>query len=355
MAGYGTQYGTEYGLDENPPPAPPPSITTTELMHAFSGLAYSDDLEVVDGVQPFRWEITSGSLPSGLYLNQNNGNISGRTCPTGTKNFTVKVTDAYGQHDSVDLSITVEAGYTRIYFADGLTDGVVGLQVDAPNPSRGFVSEDGTGLSCGAYVGQDNDWYYSVPRRGHLAYKTIPYNLYKYRKWYLELTVVSAGGTANSGTYPLNVIYDTSHWFYTWIGSGGSTTCSFGLMNNGDVGYGSFTCVFPQRIRWVWDVVANTIQGQRWDGSAWQAVHTAVSLPWTPTQFGMGVKNWSGTPAITSKFRDFVMGYDESTVAGRSFDSSENDAGVADSYGFPDRTGPISHVDPRVGRGILLT
>lgn len=244
----------------------------------------------------------------------------------------------------------------KVYFADNLNDGAVGLQVDNPYPGRGFISEDATALSIGAYAGQDFDWWWNgVGRRGILGYKTIPYNPYKYAKWYFECTVYSCGGTANSGTYPCNLIYDTTHMYYTWVGSGGSTSVSVGIWNGSDVGIGSFTATFPQRMRWTWDIVTNKVQFQYWNGSTWTNVGSEQTPPWTMSQFGFGVKNWSGTPAVTSKWSGFVMSYDESAGGQILADGKrEQNAGIIDSLAFPSRTGDLAHSWPRVGKGLVL-
>jgi len=59
-----------------------------------TGEAYSETL-VTGGtvIGPVKFEITSGSLPSGLSLDESTGEISGTTNVEGTFNFTVKATD----------------------------------------------------------------------------------------------------------------------------------------------------------------------------------------------------------------------------------------------------------------------
>ena len=61
------------------------------------------------GVTPYSWSIVSGSLPTGLSLNSSTGTISGTPRKTGAYNFTIRVTDSDSPADTDDqaLSITV--------------------------------------------------------------------------------------------------------------------------------------------------------------------------------------------------------------------------------------------------------
>jgi hypothetical protein len=65
-------------------------ITPTSLPNAAPGVAYSQQLSTPCGTQPLNWQIVSGSLPTGLKLNQQTGIISGTTV-TGCGNFTFTV------------------------------------------------------------------------------------------------------------------------------------------------------------------------------------------------------------------------------------------------------------------------
>jgi hypothetical protein len=80
-----------------------------------SGYNYSDSgtnrktWVVARGATPMTWSITGGSLPSGLSLNPNTGEISGRPAvgvTAGAYNFTVRVSNSVG-NDSQALTINV--------------------------------------------------------------------------------------------------------------------------------------------------------------------------------------------------------------------------------------------------------
>ena len=73
----------------------PLQITTTSLPDATAGQPYSATLTATGGTPPYKWKVTSGSLPAGLTLNSSSGTISGTTTsPAGNYNFKVKVKDS---------------------------------------------------------------------------------------------------------------------------------------------------------------------------------------------------------------------------------------------------------------------
>lgn len=84
-----------------------PTITTTTLPGVLPGEPYSEVLGVSSGDAPFAWNITSGSLPAGLNLSGNDGEISGWPAAAGVSTFTVQVTDSDGDTDRRELTLTV--------------------------------------------------------------------------------------------------------------------------------------------------------------------------------------------------------------------------------------------------------
>jgi hypothetical protein len=73
--------------------SPPPTVTTTALSNATPNATYSATLQATGGVGTLTWSIASGTLPTGLSLN-NSGVISGDPTVSGTSTFTVQVTDS---------------------------------------------------------------------------------------------------------------------------------------------------------------------------------------------------------------------------------------------------------------------
>ncbi|HEY9014562.1 MAG TPA: putative Ig domain-containing protein, partial [Gemmatimonadales bacterium] len=74
---------------------------------ATIGVAYEHSLGAAGGRPPYIWEITSGSLPTGLSMDSS-GAITGTPTTAGASTFTGRVTDADDTTASVTCSITVE-------------------------------------------------------------------------------------------------------------------------------------------------------------------------------------------------------------------------------------------------------
>jgi hypothetical protein len=90
-------------------------ITTTSLPDANEDLLYTQTLVAVGGVSPLTWDISAGSLPTGLSLS-GAGVITGVPTTSGSSSFTVRVTDDDAKVDTQALSIDV-ASLTITTFA----------------------------------------------------------------------------------------------------------------------------------------------------------------------------------------------------------------------------------------------
>lgn len=110
----------------SPTPVNPLVVTTLSLDNGATGSAYSETLEATGGVAPYTWDISVGSLPTGISLDANTGALTGTpTTTTGAAvNFTVRVTDDVGTEATKALSITVTA--TRILDVDSYRTGLLG-------------------------------------------------------------------------------------------------------------------------------------------------------------------------------------------------------------------------------------
>ena len=91
----------------------PPTITTTgtSLTDGRVGVAYPNTSLAADGDQPITWSWAAAegsSLPDGLTLNTDTGEISGTPTAANTYTFTVKATNTYGS-DSKQFTLTVNA------------------------------------------------------------------------------------------------------------------------------------------------------------------------------------------------------------------------------------------------------
>jgi hypothetical protein len=88
----------------------PLSITTTSLPHGSVSTPYSATLAATGGVAPYLWQLSSGSLPNGLTLNPQTGQIGGTPMAAANTQLTFLVMDASSpvpQTATVTLSLTV--------------------------------------------------------------------------------------------------------------------------------------------------------------------------------------------------------------------------------------------------------
>lgn len=69
---------------------PPLILVPTELPTAVEGQRYSQSLDTADG-DADRWEVSDGSLPSGLTLDDETGVLSGRPTTSGTQTYTFTI------------------------------------------------------------------------------------------------------------------------------------------------------------------------------------------------------------------------------------------------------------------------
>jgi uncharacterized protein YjiK len=94
-----------FGFDGDAQPVP--AITTHTLPDGEPGVAYSEFLTANDGTLPFTWQVSGGTLPDGLSLNAETGEISGTPEGNGSETFTVTVVDANQQEDSAVLTLDI--------------------------------------------------------------------------------------------------------------------------------------------------------------------------------------------------------------------------------------------------------
>lgn len=77
-----------------------PTITTTSLADGFVGVPYSRTL-VATGATPIAWDIPVGTLPDGLSLDLDTGEISGTPTTEEEQTFTARATNAEGEDTQV--------------------------------------------------------------------------------------------------------------------------------------------------------------------------------------------------------------------------------------------------------------
>ncbi|MBS1790823.1 MAG: putative Ig domain-containing protein [Acidobacteria bacterium] len=103
----------------------PINITPANLSAATVGMNYSQQLSQSGGVGSVNWTISSGSLPSGMMLDQTSGLLSGAPSITGNFSFTVRATDSGNCFGEIPYMLTVSCPTLSITPAS-LNSGVVG-------------------------------------------------------------------------------------------------------------------------------------------------------------------------------------------------------------------------------------
>jgi hypothetical protein len=103
-------------------PATPPQITTSSLPAGTATQPYNFELQAAGGIGELTWTLSAGTLPVGLTLSST-GAISGTPTSEGPSNFTVTVTDSFGQTDTQALSLTISAALSIT--TNSLPNGVI--------------------------------------------------------------------------------------------------------------------------------------------------------------------------------------------------------------------------------------
>ena len=86
------------------------AIGTSSVPPADANRPYSTVLAATGGVRPYRWVLSSGSLPRGLALDPVSGYISGRATDVGVTTAVLRVTDAVGGSEERPVRLVVNQG-----------------------------------------------------------------------------------------------------------------------------------------------------------------------------------------------------------------------------------------------------
>jgi para-nitrobenzyl esterase len=117
------------GAGSRSAPSPGPSIITTSLPDGMIGAPYSQRIEAVDGLAPYRWSVISGALPHNLAVPATGGNpttLSG--IPDRVQSsvaFTIQVMDANGRFARQSYTVTIQGTPTVAVTQSGAVRGVV--------------------------------------------------------------------------------------------------------------------------------------------------------------------------------------------------------------------------------------
>ena len=95
-----------------------------EVGNGVTGVSYTATVTAEGGTEPYTFEITSGSLPDGVTMDES-GNFTGTPTVPGDYDFEVTATDAHGCPGSKEFSINVAC--PQVTLDDTLADGTVGV------------------------------------------------------------------------------------------------------------------------------------------------------------------------------------------------------------------------------------
>lgn len=94
--------------------APHPTLDTTELPVAFKDIAYCYSLTASNGTSPYTFDVYEGSLPMGLSLASNTGEISGTPETGGSFFFKIRVKDVDGAFDIKEYEMKISSPVCKI-------------------------------------------------------------------------------------------------------------------------------------------------------------------------------------------------------------------------------------------------
>ena len=236
-----------------------PVFTDTTLA-AFRYLdAYSDGVQA-SGTAPILYSISSGSLPSGLTLNQNTGAITGSTTATGSYNFTIQARNHLGvATQAFSMSVPAAPLPPTLVSAGGYTNGQQNISVSMP-PHRAAGD-----VAILTYESWETQYFANQPENANPAGWTNSYKQYSLwsviqddgntiytqvvhrATWYRVMTGTSADDFAYVLPQSLNV---TLQWICVRPAAGMTFTASGNALGGQTGGPSIFGSTFPPGNSW---------------------------------------------------------------------------------------------------------
>ena len=129
----------------------PLGITTMTLPNGIVGASYSQTLQSLGGVPPYKWSVATGTLPGGLTLDPILGVISGAPLTAATSSFTAQITDSAATPGTAKqaLSIIVAAPAPLSVTASTLPGGIQGASYSQRIAATGGVPPYAWSVSAG--------------------------------------------------------------------------------------------------------------------------------------------------------------------------------------------------------------
>jgi hypothetical protein len=113
------------------------TITTTTLPDGVINVPYSQTVTAKNGIPPYTWTVSTGTLPDGLSIGSTNGAITGTPTTAGPQTFTVTATDSDGNVGNGNLTLTIDSSATVSITTTSLPDGTVGTAYTATVTATG--------------------------------------------------------------------------------------------------------------------------------------------------------------------------------------------------------------------------
>jgi hypothetical protein len=124
------------------PAAQTPQITTSVLANAQTGIQLQTSITATGGLQPYRWSVASGTLPSGISLDAASGMLSGKPTLGGQFNFSVMLSDSSAPKPQTAMkALTLAVLAFALQITPGsLPNGQVGVPFQATITGDGGVT-----------------------------------------------------------------------------------------------------------------------------------------------------------------------------------------------------------------------
>lgn len=129
------------------------SITTSSMPGGTVGSSYSTILGATGGTSPYKWTITSGTLPNGVSLNNSTGQVAGTPNQQGTSTFTIQVQDSNQLTAQKGLQIVVAgsgSGSKPTITTSGIPSGTVGASYKTTLAASGGTTPYSWAITSGS-------------------------------------------------------------------------------------------------------------------------------------------------------------------------------------------------------------
>ena len=138
-------------------------IQSASCPNGYINGVYSTSLTASGGQGSYTWTISSGSLPTGVFLDSGDGSISGTSTSTGTYNFTIRATDTVETENFGEQAYSVVIRSAVVISTTTCDRGITTISYSSDTAAGGGSSSytwslsSGTlpaGLSLGSSTGQ---------------------------------------------------------------------------------------------------------------------------------------------------------------------------------------------------------